>query len=174
MGGERDFEGGQLITLWLTAIHCKNLPGPKEHASKTLGPSPPVFASSWPEARWNLPILPINQLSERAHLNCLSAPVWVDLKPPGRKRNPLCSTQQAAWHTKTGPTQRRLTWNGVTLHQKSIYSWFFTLPQQCRQCCTVCTCHFSEHFDTPGCNIHSKACFPCREITIRRQLINKV
>lgn len=41
---------------------------------------------------------------------------------------------------------------GVTLHQKSIYSWFFTLPQQCRQRCTVCTfVIFSspEHFDTP-------------------------
>lgn len=93
-GGEKkkekkagNFEGGQLITLSLTAIHCrggirrrrsrrikkkkKNSPRSEEHARK-IPPGP----SWWLGSRWPRPrptTLLINQLSKQAHLSRLSA-----------------------------------------------------------------------------------------------------
>lgn len=158
VGGEKALGTNSLITLCVTAIHCK-----PRWIQEVCEQSTSVFPSSWLKAR--CPPLPIYQLLKQVPVRSVqpSPSASQIFQSTGRCRaiwhcpilTSLCShshcyvkTLDCHWENISQLTNAKKTTDlqEMSLHQKSIYSWFFTLPQKCRWCCTICTSHSSEHF----------------------------
>ena len=134
-------------TMCVTAIRWKP-PRVLEACKQSPRAFPTMIASSWLGSS-STPPSPLSNYQNKCRagrFNCLSAPLQ---NPIFEEHPPLLP----AHCVEKAPCSmlKKTDLREMTLHQKSIYSWFFfTLPQKCIWCCTVCTSHFSEHLTHPN------------------------
>lgn len=120
--------------VWQLSI--ANLPESREYASKAWGPfplasvhlySPPPFSPllSFP---LSFSLTSDHNKSKAGKLNCFTTTLVS--KTFGKFPNLLCWLSCQHIVKKKKPTMQKTNDLKMTLHQKSIYSWFFTLPQK--------------------------------------------